>query len=136
MTTILVDGQPVEIKSQPLTVLCHPGEMEIEAPDHVLVDPETTVKAANELEPDQWALIREHERFLGWWKTLWYEVPPPENLAKANLAIRHSVGMCLLLLEAGVGQKPIFLKLPETYMHPKQQAAMISFIHAIMGRKL
>lgn len=131
MSTILVDGEPVEIKTQPLTVLVHQGEMNIEAPDRVLIGAEQTVACANELEPDQWALIRVEPNFIRFWNALWEPIPPPEDLRKSNLAMRHTVGMILLLVEClSEGKRP-FLQLPETYMHPKQQARIINMLMAI-----
>ncbi len=131
---LIADGQPMEVHMPSLSVIVHPGEMEIEVPGHVLIDPETTVTTSNELEQDQWELIRVNENFLKVWKAIWKDVPPPEVLRKGNLAIRHTTGLILLMFKARGDGKPVFIKLPETYLHPKQQASLMTAIYIIQGR--
>lgn len=132
MSTILVDGEPVELKQQPLTVLVHNQDMIIETPDHVLIGPEQTVKVANELEQDQWEQIQQNEHFLKCWDMLWqWDNKPPAVLAKASLASKHVAGMILMLYETrGEGKSP-YLQYPETYLHPAQCSWLVSMISII-----
>jgi hypothetical protein len=134
MTIVIADGQEVDIGEGPMQVVVHPGEMEIEAPGRVLIDPETTVQTAHDLEQDQWELIRENSNFRKFWKALWQDVPPPVILWKGNLATRHVAGLILLMVHAKADGKPIFLKLPETYLHPQQVYRLMTMIYAIQGK--
>jgi len=130
--TILVDDQEVQIPKQPLSVMVHQQDMQIDVPDAVLIGPEQTVQLSNELEQDQWALIRETPQFLKFWTTLWgdgYE--PPPKLARGTLAARHVTGLILMMVKARAEGKTIHLQYPETYLHPAQCARFMSLVYAI-----
>lgn len=135
MTKILVDGEPMEIKSQPLTVLCHRDPMEIEAPDHVKIGPEETIKVANEVEQDQWEFIRKNERFLACWEKAFPDHQPPEVISKSNLAMKHITGIILMMHQAQGEGKPVHLQYPESYLHPAQCARLMTLIYFIQGEK-
>lgn len=135
MTIVVADGQEVELNNSPgITALVHPGDMSLEVPGHQLIGPEETVKCANELEQDQWELIRVNEKFLGVWKEMWENVEPPLVLAKANLALRHIAGMILLMAKAQAEGVNVHLNFPETYLHPAQCRMIMSMLYKLQGK--
>lgn len=130
MTTVLVDGEPVEVDlARPLSVMIHDGELNIEVPGHISVDPEATLHLANTLE--RWDEVRNQPNFLLIWRSLWDDVPPPQDLKKASLALRHSVGLILLLVGCKVDKLSPHIKYPETYLHPKQCARIMTMVYTI-----
>lgn len=135
MTIVIADGQEVELNESPgINAIVAPGEMDIEVPGYLEIDPELTVKTANELEQDQWELIIKNANFLGFWDALWCGKPPPPILRKGNLATRHIAGLILLMVKAKAEGQKVFLKLPETYLHPAECRMLMTFIYKIQGR--
>jgi hypothetical protein len=137
--TVLADGQEVEIVTTgDVAVLVAPGDMLVEvAPGQNYMDigPEQTVKCANELEQEQWLLIREVPKFRGWWEQLWQTVQPPMVLGKSNLAQRHVVGLILMLVRAKQEGMKSHILYPETYLHPAQCQRLMVLIYAVTGIK-
>jgi hypothetical protein len=128
---VTVDGEEVKVGDRPLTVIVHQQDMDIQAPDAVLIGPEQTVKTSNELEQDQWEFIRVNDNFLKAWKALWQDREPPQVLATSPLGTRHSVGLMLLMFMARGEDKQIHLQYPETYLHPAQCTRLMTMIYTI-----
>lgn len=126
---LMVDGQPVGVKRQPMTVLLHQQDMVIEAPGYVVIDPETTIGTCRDVCQDEWVGIRSHPHFLSAWLKLWEPQEPPMVLSTAGLGSRHSVGMILLLMKCRGEKKSPHLKYPETYLHPAQCARIVTMLH-------
>ena len=124
--TISVDGNPHEIEVRPITLLCHRGAQRIDVPGHFEISPETTVKHADAMGPDHWILSRRHG-LDGLFALVFDDVALPDDpagLARLPLGVRHAVGLVdLLLIAVGTGAKP-FLRLPETYLHPRSQTGI------------
>jgi hypothetical protein len=120
--TITADGQPLDIETKPLTVICHPGEQEIACsdPNVVTIDAEATVAFARSLTPERWQALRGYPQFAALWRLVWGDVAPPEDLAKSNLGMRHVVGLIVLTTAAVRERRTPLVKLPETYLHPRQ----------------
>jgi hypothetical protein len=138
LTVMHSDGSPdqqVEIPSQDLTAIVFPGELEVVASlDYVVIGPEETVECIRTLEADQWEVLKDHDKFKQAWQTLWEEVPVPPVIHKASVACRHAAGMILLLFMARAGRRKIHLKLPETYLHPRQVARLMLLVNFLTGR--
>lgn len=130
-TRLLADGQEVELPDQRLTVLVQPGDMLLETPDILTLTPEFTVNFANSIPQEDWEKLLAHENFMRAYSALWEASPPPPVLAKGNLAQRHTVGLILKLIQCTVMGKPVHLFLPETYLHPKQAARIMSMVYVI-----
>lgn len=134
MITIMADGQSIQFeKTGPVMVLIPPTDMVVEAPDYVKVGPEETVKCSNEIEQDQWELIRVHPAFAKAWGLIMKDVEPPVVLAKSSLGVRHIAG--LFLMAVLHKDKKLFFELPETYLHPQQLAWLMMYISHITGQK-
>lgn len=133
--TILVDGASHEIEVQPLTVICHTGELNVEVPGRFEISPDTTIATAKKLTVEQWAQWRAKPQFEKAWSLVWGTVPLPEDLSKCNMGMLHTVGLIILMVQClwMPNAKP-FIKLPETYLHPRQQTGladlMIHFLNA------
>lgn len=126
---LMVDGQPVGVKRQPMTVLLHQQDMVIEAPGYVVIDPESTLSTCKEVLQEEWLGIRAHQYFLDAWNKLWEPQEPPMVLASSGLGSRHSVGMILMLMKCKGERKSPHLKYPETYLHPAQCARIVTMLN-------
>lgn len=141
MTEIRVTGpnddepEPIYLADEPFLALVHPGEVNVEVvgEDFTTIGPEETLVVARNLEPEQWALIRENDTFKKAWALVWNDVVPPKHLCIGNLATRHIAGMILMMFQAVSEKRKIFLKLPETYLHPRQAMRLVSMVQFITG---
>lgn len=124
------DGQDIEVGTGVnLTVLCHPGEMNLESADERLdeITPERTVAFAKTLTEGDWKHLTSGDIMKTLFGCVWGEFPLPatiEDLHKSNIAVRHTVGLIILCVEAVFNGRVPFVRLPETYLHPKQQAGL------------
>jgi len=122
-------GQPIEIPAdKPLTVICHPGGHAFDLdPDATLLEvtPETTLReAARLVESGEWELFRAFT-FVGVaFSRVFTDFPMPVDLAKASVDMRHVIGMIRLMVRAAEEQKRPFIRLPETYLHPRHQTGL------------
>lgn len=120
---IVADGTPHEVEVKPLTLVCHPGEVKVDVPGRVEINPEATVACARSLSEEEWVGLSGMPDFLDLWKLVWGDFPFPAG-GTANLGHLHTVGLILLLAECILERKQPFIRLPETYLHPKQQAGL------------
>lgn len=112
-----------EVEAKQLTIICHNGDMEltVKEDDVVEINAEATVARAAKISSEEWATIRTMDRFK---ELVGSIIAIPEDLHASPLATRHVVGMvCLIAETVNAGKRP-FLKLPETYLHPRQQAEL------------
>lgn len=132
-TTINADGDDVAIKLAGLTVICHQGELNVKPADPRLfnIDAEDTLACARTLSQDEWTLIAAEGTFLSLWSLVWVDVRPPPVLAESNTAMRHVVGLILLSVQALVEGRIPFVRLPETYLHPRQQTGLADLFNAL-----
>jgi hypothetical protein len=130
-----VDGAEHEVEAKPLTLLFHDGGRKVDVPEAVEINPETTVAMMRKtVEHGGWPLLSRSPAFVAYWACVWGEAPP-EDGASLNLAQLHVAGMIVMLRGAIRANKPIFLRQPETYLHPKQQANLADLLMLMEGRK-
>lgn len=118
-----------EIPSEaPLTLVCHKGDINVvnDKPDVLEIAPWDTLAAAD-------AMLEGEQAY--WFKVPWFcelvegvigEPPDPRiDIKQQGSGMRHIVGMLLLIWKAKQENKQIFLRLPETYLHPHSQAQLV-----------
>lgn len=118
------------VDGKPLTVLVHQGGMEVSLLDDDIatITAEDTVAMATNTPQAEWDEVRKLDRFLALYNKVFDGAAPPVVLKSAPLDVRHIVGMIFLIAKAlSEGKRP-FIKLPETYLHPKQQAQLASML--------
>ena len=136
MTTVLVDDEPVEVDvPKGISAMVAPGDANIEVPGYYLIGPEQTVATASGLSQADWDSLRGADMFKKWFNTLWRK-DPPETLAKSNLAVKHSVGLIMMLWMARCEGLKSHVHLPETYLHPQQTYYLMSMIQEVTGNKI
>lgn len=129
-----VDGEEVVIDTQDgntPTVIIPKGDMNVvvkEGQNYVQIGPEETVACANDLEQDQWELIRANKKFLSLWNSCWESTAPPVVLRKASLGLRHVAGLILMCIRAKALGQNIHIMFPETYLHPAEQRMLMTMI--------
>lgn len=136
-TTILVDKKPVEIETQPLTVLCHNTPMKIEAPTHFEINCMNTISCIDFLKQEEWRHISTGGVFKPLFDIVFQDSPVklPEDveaLKEMDEAVKHVAGMVILLFEhAYIKSEQIFLRLPETYLHPAQTRHLVDLVNQV-----
>lgn len=116
--------QDTEIDTQPMTFICHKGDIEVKPKDDFLeMNPEVTVyhgERVNNIDPmaAEWT-----EHILG------YPLVDKEDRA---LADKHVIGLCDLSIKmTAKGMGKLFVSLPETYLHPSQVINISDFFIAL-----
>lgn len=121
---IIADGVEHEVEIKPLTLICHTGEIDVQIPGRLEITPETTVQLARQTSQEEWDDCRANEDFLKLWKMVWGEVAPPASLSNCVIGMQHTFGLLYLIAQCcATGQQP-FVRLPETYLHPRQQVGL------------
>ena len=131
--TVTINGEPHEVEAKPLTLLFHNGPESVEVSDSVTVDPIATVRYADNLSNSEYAALASDPTFRRLFALVWGDVLPPATrrlLRASNLGIRHTVGMICIIASARfhVPHRRIFLRLPESYLHPKQQVGLADLL--------
>lgn len=107
---IIVNGETMTVEVKPVTLICHKGDMKLEFPERIPLDPEQTVyhgRRVKSLHKDTERLVKpffaEKIDTLGYWHVL------------------GLIDLSLKLRDMGV---PFAWVLPETYLHPSQQVEL------------
>lgn len=114
------EWKDTEIDTQPMTFICHKGDIEVKPKDDFLeMNPEVTVyhgERVNNIDPMAAEWI---EHILG------YPLVDKEDRAMSD---KHVIGLCDLSVKlTAKGAGKLFVSLPETYLHPAQVANISDF---------
>ena len=138
MTTININGETHEVETKPITFICHDGTSKISISDNDVLEigPEQTVQCADLLSQEAWDAIRIMHPLPECWKLIFGDTPIPMVLKGEGLGYRHVVGLIILVVKVmSLGKQP-FIRLPESYLHPKAQCGLADFfIYAQKGFK-
>jgi hypothetical protein len=133
-----------ELPDQPFTCILHENSLKVEAPEAQLIDVEATLGCMRKMSQSAWEHISTGPLFNHFFTMLF---PPDDDrhgnvtlppkiatlLADYDDGIIHACGLIILLVESRfAGTKKVFIKNPETHLHPAQQRLLVSMIHAIM----
>lgn len=132
-----------ELPAQPLTVVLHENSIKVEAPEALKIDPEATIKCMREMSQRAWVHISTGPLFQDLFQTLY----PPDDEQHGNVTlpaeiktllddyddgILHACGLIIMLVESRLeGRDKVFIKNPETHLHPAQQRLLVSLIKKI-----
>lgn len=118
--------QEHELDSQPLTVICHQNDIDVKPDPKDMPEMNSEVTTYHgervvKIDPDAIPWI---EYLQGY---------PVVDIEDRALSDKHIIGLVDLLIKfAKQGLTRIFIKEPETHLHPKQQARIMNFISALM----
>ncbi len=116
-----------EVDDQPMTIICHQGDVRIAPVDQIEINPEITVYHGKRVVIIDTVAKAWAEHILG------YEL---ENVAPDDRASSeaHIIGLCDLpikLMQKCKKALPFFIKEPETYLHPSQQVKIADWMIAM-----
>jgi hypothetical protein len=94
--------------------------------------PQETVQAFDALSPAQRTALGEQPLFAHLWKRVFTDRAPAAGTF-STLGERHVAGLILLLGRAACSGKQPFIRLPESYLHPAQQAGLAD-LFVLLGR--
>lgn len=124
---LIVNNEEFDVADKRLTLVMHDGTQNVRAVDDdvATIDPTFTAWIAKRLiEHDEWPPLRDAPKFRALWALVWGDTPPPEKLENGNDAMRHTAGLIVGTIGAIRANKRIFLKMPETFLHPRQQLGL------------
>lgn len=118
------EWEDTEIDTQPLSVIVAPPEIAVKPnDDFVTLDPETTVYHGARVDNIDLAAVEWIEWLLGY---------PLVDKEDRDTMDKHVIGLFDLSLKlTKQGRTKIFIKEPETYLHPKQERLLMTFFHAM-----
>lgn len=126
--TVVANDTPHTVDARPINLLCHDGSVNVSVPDAVEINPAATVALVERAGQSGWTGLWLSARFMELWRLVWADVEMPERLDKATIGMRHVAGMIVMLVGAQSAGKRAFLRLPETYLHPKQQCGLADLL--------
>ena len=113
-----------EIETKPLTVICHQNDLDVKPDDMPEMDSEVTTYHGERV-------VKIDENAIPWIEYL--QGYPVVDIEDRAISDKHIIGLCDLLIKfAKQGLGRIFIKEPETHLHPSQQARVMTFINALM----
>jgi hypothetical protein len=125
--TILVDKQPYEIETAPITLVTHAGGLRVDALARVEIGSPATLMRAAAIHDDEWQRLLADPIFLKLFHLVYqeYELPDTvEELLEREHGVQHVVGMLLMIVDTIAEGKQIFLRTPEAHLHPRQQSGL------------
>src|SRR6187551_1561507 len=144
MTDIIATSRGIETKlevpDQPLTCLVMPQEINVEVPGVREINSETTIQCMKEMSQEAWEHISTGELFQHLFFTLFgKDAYLPKTIAELNKESRgvvHGSGLIIELVEVRFAKlKKVFVREPETFMHPQQCSNLMMVIKLIQDLK-
>lgn len=137
MKTVLANGQPMEVPDEAICLIPGPG-IKVEAPNHFEINGTNTLECAKNLNGLKALWVLRSSTFLHLFEIIFDKncgVTAPlnwEELQAASHDVQHIIGMIVLFFEARVerGEK-IFLREPETHLHPQQCVSLMTLVNAL-----
>lgn len=123
-----------EVDASGVSALVHEPGIKVTVPNAYTITPEDTIRCMREMSQPAWAHISGGELFRMLFDKLFSKsVSIPETitvlLEDYDDGVIHAAGLIVLLVEARfAGRQQVFLKLPETYLHPKVTYMLMSVI--------
>jgi hypothetical protein len=144
MTRIIakVEGKATEhdLPEQPLTVVVHDPSIKIEVPEVPLVDIKATTQCMEQMSQRAWEHISTGPLFQHLFNALFQDrevrLPPTIStlLADYDEGVIHACGLIILLVEARLaGKRKMFVKNPETHLHPATQRRIVDVLRMIQS---
>lgn len=128
-----------EIPPQPLTVLLHEPSIKIEAPTALLIDVKATTTCMEQMPQRAWEHISTGPLFQHFFSQLFHDRPVTLPSAIATLladydeGVIHACGLIVMLVESRfAGRREVFIKNPETHLHPAVTYRLMSMVEQIM----
>lgn len=122
---------------QGVKCLVHENGIKVEAPDAFTITPTSTVECMREMSQEAWEHISTGPLFQHFFNELFRDRPVklPATIKALNEdyddGVIHACGLIILLVESRFESKTkVFLKLPETHLHP---AVVCHLMTVILG---
>lgn len=126
--TIYVDGKPETITLKPITILCHPGNVKLDSPGRYEINPQRTIECADGLPALAWENARKDKAFIKMFKMVFTDMEPPEHIQSEGMGVKHVIGLIVLIKLAEWHKVPAFIRLPESFLHPRNQAGLADLL--------
>jgi hypothetical protein len=143
ITTTSGKIQEHEITTQRFTILVHQQGIRVDVPEFVEINPRNTISCMEQMNQKEWDWISTGPLF----KTLFYlafdqeqtkhfgecKIPATiEELCNGDMGVMHVCGMIVLGCEAMMAGKSIFMRNPETYLHPATERMIVGMFHKML----
>ena len=137
-----VNGEPKTVDGTQITILCHNDAatriVPID-PDIFDITPQMTVdwcKRFADMPEEKQVVEMQHmgSGFDAWWKMVMLDTPFPRTMTDATLPQRHVIGLFWYVTYAMYKNKRPFLRLPESYLHPRFQGGLADRLISISDR--
>lgn len=136
---ILVNKNPIEIEEgKRFTVLVHQPGVRVDIPDSVEINGRNTIDCMAKMTQKQWEWISTGDLFKYLFNKVFEDtgVIAPANIQELNdgdFGTIHVCGIIIIGCEAVfAGKKRIFIREPETHLHPKIERTVMSMIYELI----
>jgi hypothetical protein len=129
----VVQEHDVELTGEGINVILHPQNVRVDIPEALEINAIDTINCIKNLNEEQWEWISKGTLFRIAYRFAMKDVDPEppdfEDLKMGDMGVQHLCGMIILACEAMFARKKnIFIRNPETYLHPVvERCVMYSF---------
>lgn len=138
-TTILANNQPLELPDQDFLVIVHQQDISVKITEAKLISCFETVKTIDEMSQKAWVHISTGMLFRHLFNLCFDKGNAPvlpetiEEFKEMDTGVKHLAGLIIMMVECSPAfcknpPKKIFLKNPETFLHPKQEQLIVGMI--------
>jgi len=121
------------------TVIVHPQGVKVDVPTFVEINPRNTIECMSKMNQQEWEWISNGELF----QTLFNEsfaeknnIQIPQTIDEINdgdMGVTHVVGMIAKGCEAMFEGRSIFVRNPETYLHPETERRIMGMFEKMLN---
>jgi hypothetical protein len=138
ITTTQGKKEEHEIGSGPggFTCIVHQQGIKVDVPEFVEINPRNTIDCMANMKQTEWEWISQGSLFTTLFNAAFDRSQPiPATIQELNdsdFGIIHIAGMIVLCCEAFFAKKSVFVRNPETYLHPSTERMVVTMFYKMM----
>lgn len=142
-----VNGEKTEHEIEPgprnFTCIVHQQGLRVDVPEFIEINPKNTIACMEAMNQKEWEWISTGPLFKTLFNLVFDEknernfgnchIPKTiEELNQGDMGIAHVCGMIILGCESFMAGKSVFVRNPETYLHPSTERTIVRMFHKMM----
>jgi hypothetical protein len=136
MTLVVQANRDVHVleDERALTLMCHRGDVALAVlnEDIAEIGPTDTLLRVAKLTAEDWRSLATEPMFMTPFKKVFTDMELVADdgfgTIPASLGVKHVAGMIILMFEAMAANKRPFIRLPESYLHPRHQGGLADML--------